>query len=212
MEGILMSRSHSLSKIFILMLVVVSIIMFSARFCFAAAHFSEDFEGDPNLWTLDSPWTVSSEDAHGRVYVHEDADYKVISSSVVMGAIANADSINIKPYLLGEYVNYFLGYDVSTSLQESVRSIITGDAFPNPLKDNTTISIDLNRATYVNVSIYSSNGSLIKRLVDENMSPGQHAINWDTTDENFAYVKKGIYICRIQLGNESISKKLIVLP
>lgn len=155
---------------------------------------------------------LSSEEGNGRIFAHETNNYKVISSSVIMGAISNGDSLNIKPYLLSEFVNYFIGYNPVTSLQENIAKLVQGDVYPNPLRDQTTITFGLSESAHVIVTIYSMDGQVIKKLVDKKLNPGQHAIKWDTTDENLGFIGKGFYLCRIQSGNETATQKLIVLP
>lgn len=80
------------------------------------------------LLAEDAEPLLSSEEGHGRMFVYENNNYKVISSSVVIGAIANSDSLNIKPYLLSEFVNYFIGYNPITTLHENVQDVLQGTA------------------------------------------------------------------------------------
>lgn len=154
---------------------------------------------------------LSSEEGHGRMFVNETDDYKVISSSVVMGAIANGDSLNIKAYLLSEFVNYFIGYNPVTSLQENVQQIITGNAYPNPFARNTTISFKLKESGNVNLSIYDINGQEVSQLVNGYYKQGEYKINWDATNNSNEKVKKGFYFCRIKSGNSTTTKKIVVL-
>jgi hypothetical protein len=59
----------------------------------------------------------TSEDGYHRMFAYNpDSSYKVISSSVLIGALKNADSLSTKPYLLAEIVNYFLGIETATNL------------------------------------------------------------------------------------------------
>lgn len=61
----------------------------------------------------------TSEDGYHRMFAYNpDSSYKVISSSVLIGALKNADSLSTKPYLLAEIVNYFLGIETATNIRE----------------------------------------------------------------------------------------------
>lgn len=155
---------------------------------------------------------LKSEEGHGRMFVYEDAGYKVISSSVVIGAIANSDSLNIKPYLLSEFVNYFIGYNPVTALAESLYIMNAGNAFPNPLAGQTTISFHLAEPARVSVQIYNMNGQLVKKLAEGKFTEGEHELTWHADDTKHSKVKQGFYYCTIQAGDISITKKLVVLP
>jgi len=50
----------------------------------------------------------SSEDDFGRIVSNETNNFKTVSSSIVLGAMANGDLINLKPYVISEIVNFFL--------------------------------------------------------------------------------------------------------
>lgn len=155
---------------------------------------------------------LSSEEGHGRMFIHETDDYKVISSSVVIGAIANSDSLNIKPYLLSEFVNYFIGYNPITSLQENVEQLFSGTSFPNPFSSETTIVFDLEQRSPVTVQLYDMSGRLVNQLADAVYGPGRHTLQWDATNQAGERVDKGFYFCRIQSGNQVKTHKIIVVP
>ncbi len=77
----------------------------------------------------------SSEDGFGRIIANETTEFKTVSSSVVLGAMANGDFLNLKPYVIGEIVNYFL--DLATmeqiiNLTEGFQFISTNVEPQNP--------------------------------------------------------------------------------
>lgn len=155
---------------------------------------------------------MSSEEGQGRMFVYENEDYKAITSSVVMGAIANSDSLSTKPYLLSEFVNYFIGYNPVTALAENVEQLIRGEVFPNPVADHTTIAFKLDEAENVSVTICDINGSIIKHLAAGIYGPGNHSITWEATNDAGAKVENGLYFCTIKSGNLTSTTKLVVLP
>jgi hypothetical protein len=155
---------------------------------------------------------LSSEEGHGRMFVYEDMDYRVITSSVVMGAIANADSLSIKPYLLSEFVNYFIGYNPATSLAENVSSLIEGRIFPNPIQDRAFITFNLDRDAHVSVMIHDINGRVIKEIASKPLQQGQHTLVWDATDNSGQKVEHGFYFCSLQTSDFAMTWKLIILP
>ena len=155
---------------------------------------------------------LASEEGHGRMFVYEHDGYKVITSSVSMGAIANGDSLNVKPYLVSEFVNYLLGYNPVTSFTENVTGAFGGRVFPNPFAGRTTISFRLAHQDDITVSIFDMNGRLVRTLTDRHYPAGDHSIIWDGTDDNGRSLPQGLYFCSIDSGNEIITKKLVLLP
>jgi len=45
----------------------------------------------------------------GRMIKNEGETFKAITSSIILGALADGDGLSLKPYLISEIVNYFLG-------------------------------------------------------------------------------------------------------
>jgi hypothetical protein len=60
----------------------------------------------------------SCEAGFGRMIRNEGSNFKTITSSIILGALADNDGLSLKPYLVSEMLNYFLGigsdeYEVS---------------------------------------------------------------------------------------------------
>jgi len=153
----------------------------------------------------------ASEEGQGRMFAYENNDYKVVSTSIVLAAIANSDSLNLKPYLMSEFVNFFLGYNPVTELQENIAQLIIGNSFPNPFSDQTSISYTVNKTSKVNIAIYDLKGQLIKQWNEEIKYPGNYRVIWDATNHQGDLVNNGYYFCKITSGDFTATKKLIVL-
>ena len=78
--------------------------------------------------------------------------------------------------------------------------------FPNPFNPETKISFDLPKAVHVSIMVYDINGRLITRLVNGDYQPGTHTVKFGN-----AFLSTGIYIYRIQAGDYSSTKKMILL-
>ena len=128
-----------------------------------------------------------------------------------MGAIANSDSLNLKPYILSEFVNYFLDYNPVTSLHENIEALISGKSFPNPFVEETQLEFNITQNDWVTIDIYNINGQSVKRLKDEKLKPGNYQVTWNATDENGRKVEDGFYFYKITTGQSSISGKMILL-
>ena len=169
-------------------------------------HFSLD-----HLEATDGEYLFKSEDGIGRVIVNESQDYKTITSSIVIGAVVNGDTLNNKSYLISEYVNYFLDYNPITSLQENIDLIVMSGNYPNPFSDKTIIRFTLPSAGIVSIDIFNLNGQLVNQLLNTELLPGDHEVIWDATNENGGAIQSGFYFYKINFGNQSITEKMILL-
>ncbi|MBI9038881.1 MAG: T9SS type A sorting domain-containing protein [Bacteroidales bacterium] len=101
------------------------------------------FGGESPHYSVDRIETASyssellfgSEDDFGRIIANETTEFKTVSSSIVLGAMANGDFLNLKPYVISEIVNYFL--DLATmeqiiNLTEGFQFISTNVEPQNP--------------------------------------------------------------------------------
>ncbi|MBN1558731.1 T9SS type A sorting domain-containing protein [candidate division KSB1 bacterium] len=83
--------------------------------------------------------------------------------------------------------------------------------YPNPFNPATTISFQLPSDDNVTLSIFDSNGRLIRQLVAQSLSTGQHRAAWDGTDESGAQVAGGIYFCRLTTSSSQDVRKMTLL-
>jgi len=83
--------------------------------------------------------------------------------------------------------------------------------FPNPFNPETTINFSMEKSGKVDLVIFNSKGQKIKTLFAEKMHSGNHSIIWKGKDENNMQVASGIYFYKLTIGNQTITKKLILL-
>jgi hypothetical protein len=58
----------------------------------------------------------------------------------------------------------------------------------------------------VHLCIYNAKGALMETLINKPMSPGTHSITWDARG-----VSAGVYLVRLQTGDQVFSRKVILL-
>ncbi|MBN2412479.1 PKD domain-containing protein [candidate division KSB1 bacterium] len=78
--------------------------------------------------------------------------------------------------------------------------------YPNPFNPVTKISFSVPRATHVQIKIYNTLGKMEGVLLDEKKEAGEYSINW-----NADKLSSGVYYYRLQAGNFSDVKKMILL-
>ncbi len=83
--------------------------------------------------------------------------------------------------------------------------------YPNPFNPVTTLSYNLPQDSYVILSIYDMNGSLVKSLVNENRTAGMQHIQWNATNNSGRTVSAGVYLYSIEAEEFRQMKKMILL-
>ena len=151
-----------------------------------------------------------SEEQVGRIFSFENDVYRAISSTLVFGAMKNSDSLNIKPYLISEYLNYLLDIQTITSLRENLSSLFTA-AFPNPFSDQIKISYELRQKSHIQIDIFDLNGRLIQHLLSGEQPAGSHFIIWDGLNDTGIPVEQGFYFYNLTVNNHSETGKMILI-
>jgi hypothetical protein len=84
--------------------------------------------------------------------------------------------------------------------------------YPNPFNPTTTIPFALTQAAHVNLTVFNVLGQEVKQLINEEMEANsRHEIVWDATDNMGQRVSTGIYLYRLRIGDETKSRKMLLL-
>lgn len=82
---------------------------------------------------------------------------------------------------------------------------------PNPFNPSTTISYRLPQSGKVSLVIYNVLGQEVNRLVNERQNAGVYSISWDGRDASGKTVASGMYFYRLQVEDDWITRKMILL-
>jgi hypothetical protein len=82
--------------------------------------------------------------------------------------------------------------------------------YPNPFNPTTTISFLNKNNKPAKVSIYDLRGRLIKTFKSIPTINGTSTVTWNGSNSNNDMVSSGLYFSKITVGNESITKKIIL--
>jgi len=103
-------------------------------------------------------------------------------------------------------VSAFIGVPADFVLQQN---------YPNPFNPTTTISFQIPeinaQAVNTTLKVYDLLGKEIVTLVHEYKSPGNYSVTWNATDKHGLNVPSGIYLYRLQAGNYTDMKKMILV-
>ncbi|HDY75356.1 MAG TPA: T9SS type A sorting domain-containing protein [Candidatus Marinimicrobia bacterium] len=83
--------------------------------------------------------------------------------------------------------------------------------YPNPFNPTTTINYELAYASDVQLIVYNIVGREIIKLVDNRENAGTHNIKWNGRDKYGVEMASGVYIYQLKSGNNSTSRKLLLI-
>ena len=81
---------------------------------------------------------------------------------------------------------------------------------PNPTGGRASIRYGLPRPAVVNLSVYSTAGTLVNTITNGTQSPGWYTVTWDGRDSRNRKVGAGIYLLRLEAGPFTSTRKLVV--
>lgn len=82
---------------------------------------------------------------------------------------------------------------------------------PNPSSRSATISFEMAASTRVKLDIHDAAGRLVRHLIDESREVGAHFAIWDGMDNSGARARAGVYHARLQVGDATAVRALIVM-
>ncbi len=83
--------------------------------------------------------------------------------------------------------------------------------YPNPFNPRTTIEYTVGATSAVKLAIYDATGQEIRSLVDQTLTAGRYAIQWNGRTDAGEVVASGAYIHKLTAGAYVESRRLTLL-
>lgn len=85
--------------------------------------------------------------------------------------------------------------------------------YPNPFNPTTTIEFEIagSNPAEVSLDVFNVLGQRVRNLLSETRLPGLHQVEWDATSDDGDKVATGVYFYRLQVGDQSEAKKMLLL-
>ncbi len=186
----------------------------------------------------DNTFKISSMDisySNYRLYVKD--NYVYVPSGFDMGLsiidVSDPDiPVNAVNYSSGFWVrnidfsdNYFftsdgygfeiLSFKPDTAINGPVSNIpenfILHDNYPNPFNNGTTIKFSIKNTAFTTLKIYNLMGQHIKTLISKALEPENYTYYWGGKNDKGQKVGSGVYLYRLQVGNFSQTKKMLLI-
>lgn len=86
------------------------------------------------------------------------------------------------------------------------------DNYPNPFNPMTTISFYLAEDADVTLRVYNITGQHVKTLIKgQAMASAQHTVSWNGTDDQGHPVGSGVFFYRLNAGDKTFVKKMVLM-
>ncbi|TET47254.1 T9SS type A sorting domain-containing protein [candidate division TA06 bacterium] len=82
---------------------------------------------------------------------------------------------------------------------------------PNPSRRSPVIGYQLSKRAQTTLKVYNLAGRLVKTLVNDAQKAGYYRVEWHGNDEQGRQMPGGVYFYRLQAGNFTAGRKLILL-
>lgn len=113
----------------------------------------------------------------------------------------------------GGFGTFYLNFDfLKTTYKEILpNKFISHQNYPNPFNPITNLKYDLPENSYVSITIYDMLGNVVNDLINKNQNFGSKSVQWNSTNNQGEPVSAGVYLYKIQAGDFSQTKKMILL-
>ena len=97
------------------------------------------------------------------------------------------------------------------NMEEIVPTQYNLQCYPNPFNPELTISFSLEETQDVKLEVYNLKGQKVKSLVNETFRSDSYNIIWSGDDNSGSKVSSGVYFIRLQVGDEIVNDKVILM-
>lgn len=103
-----------------------------------------------------------------------------------------------------------ISFNPPTAIDDNLNSygFLLKQNYPNPFNPSTTISYSMQQSNHVTLKMYDVLGNKVATLVNEPKSPDSYEITFSANEYGLS---SGIYFYRLQAGNFTETKKLVIV-
>jgi photosystem II stability/assembly factor-like uncharacterized protein len=163
------------------------------------------FQNNTTIWVTGTPGIINRSTDGGATF----EVFQVIDAGIhAIQFFGNTGYIFGNQNALFRYVDP-VAIDNDVYIQTQDLNIIV---YPNPFNPSTIISFSVTQTlSFVTLSVYNIKGQKIKNLVNEVLTQGSHTVLWDGKNNNGNEVSSGLYLCRLRIGDQVITRKLMMM-
>lgn len=123
------------------------------------------------------------------------------------------DGVQVQDRLTLGNKNQFsiVNLDKATESENAPYLSFSASVYPNPFKGSTNIEIKSSTKSTAIITIYNLRGQLVKKMEALEISKGNNSFVWNSKNDNGELVAQGLYYCKIELPNQTLTKKITIL-
>jgi hypothetical protein len=99
--------------------------------------------------------------------------------------------------------------DMLSGVKSINLSDIKTSCYPNPFSSQLTISYTVKNTADVKLTVLTLNGQIVSELVNQSQVAGEYTAKWNGTNVEGALIPNGVYLYRLQVGNEVASARFV---
>jgi hypothetical protein len=84
-------------------------------------------------------------------------------------------------------------------------------SYPNPFNATTTVNYECISDGHIEITIYNTQGELVKTLFRGNTLKGNHKINWNGYDDGNKKLPGGVYFLKFKANDRTLTSKLLLI-
>lgn len=137
------------------------------------------------------------------------------------GKLIVSGMYNSSPFTLGTTNMYVQSsQDADMFLAKLDNTVITANEtslnaanfsiYPNPAITETFIDFNLKTNSQTTVEIFNISGKKVTTLLNKQLTHGNYSVRWDLTGDKNNVVANGMYLCKINSGNEINTSKFLI--
>ncbi|MBN1154650.1 T9SS type A sorting domain-containing protein [candidate division KSB1 bacterium] len=84
-------------------------------------------------------------------------------------------------------------------------------SYPNPFNSSTTISYQLDRSAFLELTIFAVTGELVCQLVNQLQEKGKYSIVWNGTNTRGEIIRTGVYVLMMKTDDGLQTQKMLLI-
>jgi hypothetical protein len=136
-----------------------------------------------------------------RITAPDSAVFAVIVFATMPGAMVDVDDVTLTPVTGG----------IRGTIRAPSQRFYLYPAQPNPFTSYAVINYSLAVGDVALLRIYDLVGNEVRTLSDSYRPAGFYTAFWDAADNTGETLSPGIYFCRLQVGEQTLTQKLLLL-
>ncbi|MEN9979316.1 MAG: C25 family cysteine peptidase [candidate division WOR-3 bacterium] len=82
---------------------------------------------------------------------------------------------------------------------------------PSPVRGRARLAWQLPAGGRVRLTVYDASGRLVRTILSGELAAGRYQAYWDLTDEQGRRVANGLYLCRLETADHSVTTRAVLL-